>query len=191
GPFVDPAGAPGATYDAAAIDRVEETFGDDIEGDISGWTVINAAAAGGWEAAVPVGTSIGGVPAAPSEDSSVDGSIAWVTQNGLPGQAASSNDVDGGPHYLITPAFNLEGQDGIVSYDRWFYCDDVGAVGADQLVVEITNDGVNWVTVETVTTNAGVWVRHEFLVSSFVEPTATLQVRFTINDTPNNSTTEA
>ncbi|MCA9284177.1 MAG: VCBS repeat-containing protein [Phycisphaerales bacterium] len=191
--FNDPPGAPAEFYLATAIDRVETVFADDIEGDVSGWLVENASgASGGWEAVVPVGTANAGQPAAPSEDASANGTMAWVTQNGSPGGSAGLADVDGGPHVLTTPAFSLDGQDGIVSYYRWFYCDDAGAVGADELLVEISNDGgASWTTVETVTTNAGDWAYNEFLASAYVAPSANMLVRFTIDDSPNNSVTEA
>lgn len=192
--FFDPAGAPAATYSALAIDEIINVFTDAIETGAAGWTTsADASTTGGqWEAATPIGTVVSGAPAAPSTDASPVGSRAFVTQNGVAGGAASASDLDGGPVTLTSPTFDLDGADGTVSYARWFYCDDVGVAGADSFVISISNDGgANWVTLETVTTNAGAWVTKSFRVSDFVVPSATMQVRFVTSDNPNNSTTEA
>ncbi|MFO0873662.1 MAG: FG-GAP-like repeat-containing protein [Phycisphaerales bacterium] len=192
--YTDPSNAPVGFYSAISLDGVSLVSSDSFEGVVTGWTVTNTALTGGaWEVAVPNGTVVSGAPAAPSADATPLGAKCWVTQNGVAGGAAGSSDVDGGPTQLVSPSFSLAGeQDGLISYARWFYCDDAGVVGADAFVIEISNDdGATWVPVESVNTNAGVWVTHSFLVSNFVAPTGTMRLRFTTSDNPNNSTTEA
>lgn len=188
--FTDPPTAPATTHTASAIDSIEIAFEDDIEGDVSAWTVQNVAVtSGGWVAVVPVGTVNAGAIAQPGFCYS--GAKCWVTGNGVPGGGAGSADLDGGPSILTSPQFSLEDGDGIVSYARWFYCDDVGVVGADTMSVSISNDdGNTWVQLEAIDTNAGAWVYKSFQVGSYVAPTATMRVRWTISDNPNNSVTE-
>ena len=100
-------------------------------------------------------------------------------------------------------AIDLSGGDAVISAMVWMSCDD--AVGspadADSMVIEVTNDGTNWVEVMEVTADTnedgGIsaadadWYPRSFLVSDHVEPTADVQVRFAVSDNPNNSVTEA
>jgi hypothetical protein len=189
--FTDPPTAPAATFSASAIDSIETVFEDGIEGSVVGWSVVNTSVtSGGWVAVDPIGTVNSGAVAQP--ENAFEGTKCWITGNGVVGGSATAADLDGGPTVLTSPTFGLEGQDGVVSYARWFYCDDVGVTGADSLIVQVSNDnGANWVIVETVTTNAGEWVPFSFTVGDFVTPTATMQVRWVVSDNPNNSVTEA
>ena len=161
-----------------------ELFRDDFEGAATGWTVVNTAlTSGAWQVAVPNGTQTGGQPAAPSEDAeqATTNGRCYVTQNGTPGGAAGSSDVDGGPTRLISPAIDMAGTDGFVSYRRWFFTS--GTDGLDQLVVEVSGDGVNWVTVEVVSgSDQNQWTASQFRVSDFVVPTNAVQVRFSVAD---------
>ena len=85
--------------------------------------------------------------------------MAFVTENGPPAASSSAHDVDGGPTALGSPEFDLDGHDAVIAYDRWFFT----ALGTpDQLIVEITNDLVNWVLVES------LHVRHVVVGSNFV-----------------------
>lgn len=83
---------------------------------------------------------------------------------------------------------NLQGDNAIVEYSRWFYNDD----GDDVLYVEISNDnGNSWVQVEAVTGIQNSWVRRSFQVGQYVTPSSQVRVRFRVADNPNNSITEA
>jgi len=101
-------------------------------------------------------------------------------------------DVDLGPTILTSPVINLAGlPDPYVRYSRWMYCDDVLPSDRDFLVVECSSDGgANWTTVERAWDD-GAWVERQFRVRDFVTPTAQFQLRFSIEDNPNNSVTEA
>ncbi len=100
--------------------------------------------------ATPNGTTNLGVFAAPPEDAeaSTSNTKCWVTQNGAPGGAAGTADVDGGPTDLFTPPIDMAGTDGTISYRRWFYTS--GTDGLDTLQVSVSGNGVTWVPVETV-----------------------------------------
>ncbi len=188
---VDPTTAPAAGYLAFAASDTQVVFADDVEGDVSAWTIVNdpALTAGAWEQADPVVTVFNSQIAAPNEDASPAGALAFVTQNGLPGGAAGSSDVDGGPSYLISPAIDLDGAEAFIGYSRWMFS-TIGA--ADSLTVEVSNDnGTNWTLVESVTGTGSSWESASFFVSDYVTPTAEVRVRFGICDCPNDSVTEA
>ncbi|HMN95779.1 MAG TPA: FG-GAP-like repeat-containing protein [Phycisphaerales bacterium] len=192
GPVVnDPPTAPLSAYVTSAFDSVEEIFFDGAESGLGGWTVADTAVTfGSWIAAAPVGTVLSGNQAAPNV--AFEGTQAFLTGVGVPGGTAGASDLDGGPTILTSPLFDIDGDDAIVSYARWFFCDDVGIFGADELRVEVSNNnGANWTVVETTTTNAGQWVVSDFRVSNFVEPSDQMRVRFWVSDNPNNSVTEA
>jgi hypothetical protein len=65
----------------------------------------------------------------------------------------------------------------------------------DVFVVEITNDGSSWVTVETVGPTGvevlGGWYHKQFRVADFVAPTDSVQLRFVVSDQGNPSLIEA
>jgi hypothetical protein len=188
----DPPTAPSGFYAATAAVATTTIFANNFEGAVTGWTVQNTALAGGaWEVAIPNGTAVGAQLAAPNQDgeAGLQTQKCWVTQNGVFGGPANAADVDGGPTDLISPPLNFAGTDGFVSYRRWFFSSTV----EDTLVVSVSNDGVNWVTVETVPAlqQQNQWIQRQFRVGDFVTPTATVRVRFRTSDNPNNSTVEA
>lgn len=189
--FFDPPTAPTDTFQAVSAVGKQVIFEDGMEGDVSGWTVVNdgSLTSGAWEQAVPEGTiGGGGEQAAPDEDAEASTALtkAFVTQNGPPGGAAADDDVDGGPTDLISPAIDMSGTDGTITYSRWFYTST-----DDDLTVWVTDDGVNWVLVETITGIQNSWTVSSFRVSDFITPSANVQVRFRTSDNPNNSLTEA
>ena len=193
----DPPTAPANAYGAVAATGSTITLDEHFEGTVTGWTVISDASltTGAWEVATPEGTLYSGSQAAPAvdADASAQSTQCYVTQNGPPGGSSGIADVDGGPTHLISPALNLQGADATVSYARWVF-----SSGFDVLDVSVTGDGTNWTIVESVGGNdpvtgapANDWTVHAFKVSDFIAPTATVQVRFTISDNPNDSITEA
>lgn len=194
--FVDPADAPADWYDLAVIDDLQVVFADDIEGDVSNWTITShpSVTGGHWEQAFPNGTINSGQLAAPDGDASPNGlGQAFVTENGLPGGSAGASDLDGGPVTLTSPRLDLSQGDGVITYDRWFYCSTASNPStADFLVTEVSNDdGKSWVLVHSTGGTGGEWERVSFRVSDFVTPTATVRVRFVASDDLNNSVTEA
>jgi len=180
-----PAGAPASVYSFGVGERTV-FFEDDFQTN-QGWTVYAGATTGNWERADPAYTSYDIYdPVQPGDDHSPDGTLCYVTQAAA-GSSAGSYDVDGGPTWLLSPTLALAGQDAYISYWRWFH---ISTVWDDQLTVAITNDGSNWVTVETIA-NREEWRQIEFRVSDFVTPTDNVQVRFWIADTGSGSLIEA
>ncbi len=92
----------------------------------------------------------------------------------------------------MSPVLDLAGVDATISYARWFYCSDEGGANADFMTVEVSNNnGGSWVTVETIAGTNSSWLQNTFRVSDLVPPTSTVRVRFSADDVPNNSITEA
>lgn len=188
--YTDPPGAPGEFYSVVAAFGQELEFADDFEAPNAGWTVQNTAVTvGAWVRVDPIGTTSAGQPAQPENDygQGADQTMCYVTGQHTGGGAGSS-DLDGGPTTLTSPVFDLADVDAEVRYARWMFT-NLGV--ADSLVTQITNNGTNWVTVEQTTSTAAAWQVRSFQVSDFVTPTATVQVRFSVSDNPNDSTTEA
>ncbi len=196
GTFTDPPNAPSETHLVIPTSGLHMTINDGMEGSTAGWTILIDHIDGGvWEPAEPIGTVNNGSLAAPGEDADPEPEnvMAMVTENcAFEGCSAGSADVDGEATDLISPMINIAGSDAFVHYYRWFF-----STGADVLEVAVTNDGDNWVPVESVGTTVGLsgqteWLQHSFRVSDFVEPTSTVQVRFRASDPPDAaSITEA
>lgn len=194
--FSDPPTAPSQVYTAYAALGTAIMLRDEIEGDVSGWTISahSSLTSGQWIAADPVGTIFNGQQAQAEDDATAGSNKvkAFITQNGSVGGAAGQSDIDGGPAYLTSPVLDLAGVDATISYARWFYCNDQGNPNGDFMTVEITNNnGASWATVETIAGTNSSWLQHTFRVSDFVTPTAQVRVRFSAADVPNNSITEA
>ncbi len=182
--YKDPPTAPTASNKVVSAVGTSVLYENNMEGSVAGWTVVNTAlTSGAWGVAVPNGTTNVGQFAAPPEDAeaSTSNTKCWVTENGLPGAAAGTNDVDGGPTDLISPPIDMAGTDGFISYRRWFYTS--GTDGLDVMQVSVSGDTLNWVPVETVGgPNDNDWISHSFRVGDFIVPTNVVQVRFRVQD---------
>ena len=175
---------PPAGYHSVTIgEGTELRFRDEIEGNVSGWSVVDSDLldTGTWEQADPVGTIYGSGLAAPDDDATGGSQnvMCFVTQNGDPDDSVGTADVDDGSTMLISPAFDMEGTDGLFSYARWHFDSQL----TDTLQTLISNDdGNTWTLVEeTYGTNAE-WDVSSFQVSQFIEPTAAVRVGFLVAD---------
>ena len=200
--FNDPATAPTITNPISVQSGNTQPYSNDMEVSTSDWTVINEGGltTGGWQVATPIGATSGIYASAPAADASAVGTKAWVTQNGLAGGAATAADVDGGTTRLVSPVFDLStATNATVTYSRWYFCSDAAPAGStpaevDVLFVEIsTNDGATWGRLENVSSypTPNAWNRVSFSLRSVVPNlTSTMRFRFSITDSPDNSTTE-
>jgi hypothetical protein len=158
----------------------------------AGWAAGDTGAnatSGVWLRADPVGTA-----AQPEDDHTVVGAQCWVTGNASPGSPVGTNDIDNGTTTLKTAVYDLSAYgEPIAGYWRWFSNDQNSAID-DVFVVQVNNGG-GWVTVETVgptgSESSGGWYYHEFHVSDFVTPNATVQLRFRAADLGQGSIVEA
>lgn len=156
----------------------------------SGFTVGSPqddATTGVWVHGDPIGTE-----AQPADDHTPVGSNCWFTGQGSPGGSIGENDVDGGLTTLTSSIIDLSGGDARISYWRWYDNVSGSEPAADIFEVEVSNGGA-WTNVETVgpTGATGGWIYHEFTVSDFVPPNASVQVRFRASDESGGSIVEA
>jgi hypothetical protein len=195
GAIVDPAGAPNS-FRLAPVQTGEIVIASEsFEGDVSGWTVDNTAVTfGPWVAGVPVGTAQGGLPASPAADATPGSGVrCFMTGIGAVGGVASSQDLDGGPTVLTSPAFDLSAASGAkLSMAVWFFCDDIltTPTQADQMRIEVSNGG-DWVLMEAIRDNITSWTTRTYNLGQYVELNSTVRVRVVASDNPNNSVTEA
>lgn len=174
-----PPDAPASFY-SAEVGTLTASFADNFQAD-QGWTVENVSLTDGqWERAIPAGGGNRGDPPADFDGSG----FCYVTDN-----ADGNSDVDGGPTRLISPTLDMSGPgDWRVRYAGWFTNDDNDI---DRLDVHISNNnGASWTLVESVPNSQG-WVVRTIRVADFVTPTATMKLRFSATDNPNDSVTEA
>ncbi len=198
GTFADPASAPATYYSAVAASGTEITVDEGFEDGVAGWTAstvtFGGSTSGAWELVDPNGTNYLGGVAAPEEDAGqgTQETECWVTDNGAVGELAGVSDVDNMTAILTSPVFNLANGDASMTWSWWF-ASYIGT--ADTLYAELTSDGVTWVTAASLDMPAApevpTWQIASILVSDFVTPSATVQIRFTVTDYPSDSVTEA
>ena len=184
-----PSNAPLA-YESIVVASALQTIVEDMMETGAGWTVNNGPTltTGAWFRANPNGTSLNGLAANPENDSSDAGANCFFTGQSAVGGGAGDQDVDGGPTSLISPTYDLSGNDAIIEYKRWFFNDD----GDDFLTVDISNDnGATWTLVETVGGIQNTWVQRSFRLRSYITSSSQIKLRFSTSDEPNNSVTEA
>lgn len=167
-------------------------YADDFALDL-GWTVSGDATSGLWERGVPEGTSLGNNPSNPSTDAAGDcGESAFVT--GLSGGGAGDNDVDGGSTVVTSPLFDATGSGAAhVRFERWFVNGGGSGNPNDQLLIRIDN-GSATMTMETITANSngnGTWLSRDYLISDFLQPTATMRIIASTADTSPGHVVEA
>jgi choice-of-anchor B domain-containing protein len=150
---------------------------DDFSFDF-GWTVSNNASTGAWVRGVPLGTTLGTVPANPGADVTTDCSNkAYVTGN--IGVTGSDDDVDGGYTTLISPNFDLSTYTvPYLNYSRWFYNGGGSGSPDDSLNIYLSN-GITTVLVESAivsTPGFSTWVPKSYKISDYLAPTANMKV---------------
>lgn len=176
-----PFDAPFGAYQSLVATGSAVGFADDMETD-TGWTVVNDASLtdGAWDRGVPAGLGDRGDPTVDGDGSGA----AWLTDN-----VEGNSDVDGGPTSLISTTIDLSDAGAAeIAYDWWFTNDDFDI---DRLTVDVSDDdGASWVAVHS-WENAFGWQDASFAVQDYVALTATVRVRFSATDQPNDSVTEA
>ncbi len=193
----DPIGAPINTYSALAIFGTELLIDERFEAITPSWTATNDASltGGAWERVDPVGTffpSGSGLLAQPEDDAGAGAeTMCFITEQHVGGGDARASDVDFGPATLTSPVIDLSGSDAIIEYARWHFSGVGGASIPDALLTEVSNDGVGWTPVHDTFDTNRAWEVVSFRVGDFVTPTATVQVRFVVEDASNNSITES
>lgn len=178
---------------AFVADGLEEQVSD-FEADDNGFATEAdpSTLSGEWERVEPVGSTQGGSQAAPGEAAS--GDFAFVTQNGEPGESGGANDIDNGPVTLTSPSFDLSGASKTaIVVDLWYFDSDLTSDPdqAQPFLVQVSNNGADFVTVFEIDGTGSSWQEYSFNVSDYVEPSSNVQVRFVADDTPNDGIVEA
>ena len=180
GPVFAPAGGAAAPF-IAFVGAFNSILDDDFQSDL-GWTVENDASLtdGAWERGIPADDGTEGDPLFDYDGSG----RCYLTAN-----RAGNSDVDGGPTWLISPTLDLSGTTNpVLRYARWWANDDQDG---DPFDVEISNDdGGSWVLIENVINIEPGWVERSIYIADYLTPTATMKVRFSAADVPNNSKDE-
>ena len=180
-----PPGAPAVTNEITAIAaNLDVAFQDNFQTNM-GWTVSNTPTLtdGAWNRGVPIG---GGDRGDPPVDA--DGSGACYLTDNVDG----NSDVDGGGTTLTSPAFDLsQVPNARISYSFWYDNDFGAAPNSDTFIIEITDNGTTWVSVELYNANTDIWNAREIILTDFVSPTANVRMRFTAQDLGTGSVVEA
>jgi len=168
---------------------------DDFETD-RGWTAGASgdnASSGLWTRVDPNGTTYNSQQCQPEDDHTAEpGVMCFVTGQGSVGGTAGENDVDGGVTTLLSPVFHLDGAvSAMFSYWRWYTNDLGNNPGEDSWDVDVTSDGVNWVSLEHTLASANEWTQMSFDLADYVELSDQVQVRFVASDLVNGSLVEA
>jgi extracellular elastinolytic metalloproteinase len=167
-----------------ATSRATQQFWD-FEAGPQGWTTDNSAdPSGGWVLVAPSPTSYGGGLLAPDEAAGGAG-MAWVTGDAGGPSKVHEFDTDGEAQ-LISPVFDGTAGATLLSFDYWshdgaeFFQGDVGlrlAVdnGSETVVARV----VSGMTVQAFpTAGRRSWQRAAVDLSTLIQPTSTMQVRF-------------
>ncbi len=155
-------------------------FQEDFATD-AGFTVTDVSVLGGsWQFGAPAGD---GTRLDPLVDFDGNGTC-WLTQN-----AIGNTDVDGGPTTLTSTVYDLSGQVGsAMTFAYWMSNDD----NDDPFWVDVSNDaGASWVEAFRVVGGNDGWNEATVNLDDFVVSTSQMMVRFSVQDVPNNSITEA
>ncbi len=171
---------------AARVGDVEPLalLSDDFETD-QGWVSDPGTATfGQWVREDPIGTTNGGDPANPEDDSSDPGVTCWVTGNG-----GSNNDVDGGEVVLLSPIFGAPYLRSLqLSYDHWYYDD---AFGGDSFKSFFSVDGgQNWTLVQYIVSPTDGWEPYDADLFELLPVSETMQLKFVVTDGSDNTPVE-
>ncbi|OGC76826.1 MAG: hypothetical protein A2Z27_06225 [candidate division Zixibacteria bacterium RBG_16_50_21] len=182
--ITEPIGSSTTPFSAMAVLSESLILSDDFETD-QGWTVGftgDNATTGIWTRVDPYGTG----PQPEHDNDTGSGTLCYVTGQGTPypGGVLGENDVDGGRTSLISPAFDLSGQNGLVRYSRWYSNNSGATPGTDKFTITISNNnGTTFPeTLEVVTENQIGWVTKQFVVDHFITPSSQMKVRFEASD---------
>ncbi len=184
-PSRDPELAP-AVY-SAFVGASQLPLDDNFQTDL-GWTAsVNGATAGFWQRGVPVNDP--GSAYDPPADADGSGSC-YVT-----GNTTGNSDVDNGSVTLMSPSFDLVGSNQSIQYSYWLRLQNAG--GVDHLFVEVSSAGAGgpWTQIANHTTDSSLWrsnvISAADLSAAGVPRTATMRMRFTINDSNPQGMVEA
>lgn len=184
-----PPQAPASTLSSTAT--AESTlFTGDFESQSAPWTYSVAgdnATSGQWMLGDPIATT------AQSEDdhTPTPGINCAFTGQGTVGGAAGSADVDGGTTTLQSPVMATMVAGAHLRYWYWYTNNLGGSPNLDSMAVQVSGDGIAWVTAQTVSSSAVQWREGDIALDSLVAVGAGIRVRFVASDLGAGSLVEA
>ncbi len=188
-----PSDAPETTYGSIVAGSATILATHDMESS-AGWisgASGDSATSGSWTRTDPNGTV-----AQPENDTSTNGTRAWITGQNPAGEK-DNGDVDGGTTTLVSPTINLlAANDPYIGYRRWYSNDEGSNPSSDTFKVDVSlNGGSSWTNVETVGPagpgTSGGWLVHSFRVADYGTPSSQVVLRFVASDLGGSSTIEA
>lgn len=159
------------------LDSLTVHESDDFQTDM-GWNVTNSGVTdGGWERSSPLASTTSGGPLMDGDGSGQ----CYITGRGV------FEDLDGGTTQLLSAFYDVSSfEDPTVSFWAWVNTGD-----SEQMTVEFSpNLGFTWVPVDVIDDTNG-WVRMQYALTEYVEPSQLFMVRFTISDDGADSAVEA
>lgn len=168
----------------------------DFESDDQGWffdVATSTASSGNWEWTDPEQTlNTNGVLVQPEDDhTSAPATMCFVT-GGSAGSFVGEFDVDGGITVLKSPVWDLSNRfDVALGIYSWFTNDNGFVPNQDFFDVEITDDGVEWISLLHENDDWENWRRHVFVLEEYISLTDQVQLRITAEDLPGGSLVEA
>ncbi|MFN0149768.1 MAG: choice-of-anchor B family protein [bacterium] len=182
------------------VDRVDIAFSFE-DTSSAGWTTNadgsdNADVATHWVRLNPRGSATWeGIAVQPEDDHTRNPlTKCWVTGQGpTSGGPPENGDVDNGKTTLYSPVMNLTTLSSpVISFWRWYTNNSGENPGTDSWRAQISsNGGTTWVTVDSTKTTTNAWKEIRFAVASYVQPTATVRMRFIAEDIGGDSNVEA
>lgn len=158
-----------------------------------GWTQTATSAAGLWERAIPVGTTITGNTSNADVDADGDcNGFAYVTGN-APGNGPGSDDVDDGYSRLLSPIMDLSNAvDPHISFKYWFFNGGGNSTPNDTLYIIVSQDNVDYSVAKfTSTQTMSQWVDYSFRVKDFIAEPGNVQFKVEAYDFPPGNLVEA
>ena len=147
------------------------------------WYVESDASAGIWELAVPNPTYDDGVLAQTDSDHSEDGERCFVTGNNEVENNSGQDDVDGGTTTLFSKNYDLSNFDSVLlTYWRWYTNNLGNNPGTDYWVVQVTNNGIDWVDLENTNLSNPSWQQQRFVLNEYINLSDNVQFRFIASD---------
>ena len=129
----------------------------------------------------------------PDDDHTPSGRLCWMTGLGFPQADVDFDDIDSGSTLLVSPRIDLTGSsDPILGFWFWFVNNGGGEPGRDPFQVELSDDdGATWEIARTVHSSHFYWREEHVRLRDWIEPTATVRVRFRAQDESWTSIVEA
>jgi len=170
---------------------------EDFDFNVGNWQTSDPAdnaTTGLWDIGNPLGSySSPGNPTTivQAEDQHTSGgsNCAYTGNASSTSASIGENDVDGGHTTLYSPFYDMTDYiNPAFSYWRWFTNNTGAEPNADWWQVAITDDGINWVTVENNLTSDKSWRRFAFRAKDYVSLTSNqVQLRFIASDSTNGA----